>query len=219
VIVHGPAGLNFVPAAFAALTSTIVAVSGCCEAYIESAAQARIKYEDALNRQKALESRIAALEADIKSRENQVAELQGTQKLRRERLIAVHKVELGAFTRGRNFDDKPGDDGFKVYLNLVDAEGDRVKQAGWVRVEAFDLDAGGKRLGLWDFDLDQSSKSWFSSLGNYGYVFECRWQGGAPARSPVTVRVRFTDLFSGRTFEVQSAVEFEFAPATIQPAK
>jgi hypothetical protein len=198
------------------LIAAVLWLSGCCDAHIQTAAELRLKLEDSAKKHKELDSRIASLEADIKSRENQVAELQGTAKVRRERLVRVHRIELSPFTKGRNFDDKPGDDGFKIYLNLLDAEGDLIKQAGRVRAELFDLDAAGRRLGLWEFDLDEAAGNWNSLLGNYGYVFECRWQKDIPIRSPMTLRVRFTDLFSGRTHEIQTPIVIEFPPASVR---
>lgn len=186
-----------------------VSAVGCCETYITHAAELQIRLEDQTRRASDLESRIAELEKENRLRGEQVAALQGTPAGRRELLVRPTELELGPLTGGRNFDDKQGDDGLRIYAVLKDAAGDRIKQAGRFEVELFDLEAGGRRLGRWTFDEKQTAEAWNSVLTNYNYILDVRWQDGVPARDALTVRVKFTDLLTGRTLDAQREVTFE----------
>lgn len=186
-----------------------VSAVGCCETYITRAAELQIRLEDQTRRASDLESRIAELEKENRLRGEQVAALQGTPPASRELLVRPTELELGPLTGGRNFDDKQGDDGLRIYAVLKDAAGDRIKQAGRFEVELFDLEAGGRRLGRWTFDEKQAAEAWNSVLTNYNYVLDVRWQNGVPARNGLTVRVKFTDLLTGRTLDAQREVTFE----------
>jgi hypothetical protein len=54
-------------------------------------------------------------------------------------LYTVAKIELKPLTGGDDFDGKPGDDGVKVYLVPFDETGDKIKAAGWITIDIFDL--------------------------------------------------------------------------------
>jgi hypothetical protein len=137
---------------------------------------------------------------------------------RLEKLFTVHAVRLERLTGGADLDpDKPGQEGLKVYVGLLDQYGDEIKSSGSFVIEAFDLaEAQATRLGRWEFPVEQAQQNWHSFLTRYEYVLTCPWQ--SPPRHPdVTVRVQFTDELTGRQFSAQSLVKVE-VPPTGQPA-
>jgi hypothetical protein len=111
---------------------------------------------------------------------------------------------------------KPGHEGLKVYVGLLDQYGDEIKSAGSFVVEAFDLGAPqATRVARCEFPVEQAQQNWHSFLTRYEYVLTCPWE--TPPRHPdVTVRVQFTDELTGRQFTAQSVVKVEVPPT--QPA-
>jgi hypothetical protein len=135
---------------------------------------------------------------------------------RLEKLFTVNGIQIGRLTGGADLDpDKPGDEGFKVYLKLLDQYNDEFKSAGSFVVEAFDLaqGQGGLKLGRWEFPVEQSQANWHSFLTRYEYILTAPWQGVAPKHPDVTVRVTFTDELTGRQFTQQQAIKVNPPPA------
>ena len=135
---------------------------------------------------------------------------------RLEQLFTVHGIKLGRLTGGADLDpSKPGDEGLKVYVNLVDQHGDELKSSGSFVIEAFDLaeGPGGMRLGRWEFPVEQSQANWHSFLMRYEYVLTCPWQDKVPRHSDVTVKVTFNDELTGRQFTAQQVVRVNPPPA------
>jgi hypothetical protein len=137
---------------------------------------------------------------------------------RLEKLFTVHGIRVERLTGGADLDPaRPGHEGVKVYVGLLDQYGDEIKSAGSFVVEAFDLaESQSPRLGHWEFPVEQAQQNWHSFLTRYEYVLTCPWQT-APRHADVTVRVQFTDELTGRQFTGQSVVKVEVPPTT-QPA-
>jgi hypothetical protein len=137
---------------------------------------------------------------------------------RLDKLFTVHSVRLQRLTGGADLDpDKPGQEGLKVYVGLLDQYGDEIKSAGSFVVEAFDLaEPQAARLGRWEFPVEQAQQNWHSFLTRYEYVLTCPWQT-APRHPDVTVHVQFNDELTGRQFSAQSLVKVEVPPSA-QPA-
>ena len=135
---------------------------------------------------------------------------------RLDRLFTVHRIELERLTGGADLDgSKPGHEGLKVYVRLLDQHGDEIKSAGAFVVEAFDLSGPEpRRLGRWEFPVEQSQQNWHSFLTRYGYVLTCPWQESPPRSGDVTVRVTFNDELTGRQFTSQQVAKVEVPPAT-----
>lgn len=135
---------------------------------------------------------------------------------RLEKLFTVHKVELERLTGGADLDgSKPGHEGLKVYVRLLDQHGDEIKSAGSFVVEAFDLSQQQpRRLGRWEFPAEDAQENWHSFLTRYGYVLTCPWQESPPRSADVTVRATFTDELTGRQFTVQSVAKVDVPPGT-----
>jgi hypothetical protein len=132
------------------------------------------------------------------------------------RLFTVNAIRLGRMTGGADLDaSKPGQDGLKAYVELLDQHGDEIKSAGSFVVEAFEL-AGPepRRLGRWEFPVEKAQDYWHNFLTRYEYVLPLPWQEATPAASDVTVRLTFTDELTGRQFTEQSVVKVRPAPTT-----
>jgi hypothetical protein len=134
---------------------------------------------------------------------------------RLDRLFTVHGIRLERLTGGADFDpSKPGHEGLKVYVSLVDQTGDEFKSSGSFVIEAFDLSGPQPvRLSHCEFPVEQSRDKWHSFLMRYEYVLDCPWQ--QPPRHPdVTVKVQFTDELTGRQFDAQTVVKVQVPPTT-----
>ena len=113
-------------------------------------------------------------------------------------LFTTHGIRLCRLT---GQDDK----GLVVHLIPTDDAGDDFKAAGSITVEAFDLAAEGKRVGLWEFDAAKARSFWNGTGLRYEYVVPCPWTE-KPANSQLTVKVTFTDALTGRVFDTQQVV-------------
>ena len=140
---------------------------------------------------------------------------------RLDRLFTVNGIKLARLTGGSDLDPaRPGDEGLKAYVALVDQTGDELKSSGSFVVEAFDLSSGpgGLRVGRWEFPVEQSQANWHSFLTRYEYVLTCPWQEVVPRNPELTLKVIFTDELTGRQFTAQQAVKIHPPPADATPA-
>ena len=137
---------------------------------------------------------------------------------RLDKLFTVHALRLERMTGGTDLDgSKPGHEGIKVYVGLLDQTGDEIKSSGSFVVEAFDLaESQAAKLGRWEFPVEQSRANWHSFLTRYEYVLTCPWHK-PPRHSDVTVRVQFNDELTGRQFTAQTVAKVDVPPAT-QPS-
>jgi hypothetical protein len=177
-----------------------------------------------------LEGQIAQLKQRIDVDRATIAGLQGKigtvptlEQSRLDRLFTVNAIRVDRLTGAADLDtSKPGHEGFKVYVELLDQTGDEFKASGSFVVEAFDLAAGpgGMKLGRWEFPVEQAQANWYSFFTRYEYVLTCAWQDVVPRHPDVTVKVTFTDELTGRQFEHQQVIKVDPPPAapTTKPA-
>jgi hypothetical protein len=141
--------------------------------------------------------------ARIKALERQMTPVPTLPQERLDKLVTVYGIKLRRLTGGDDWDaNKPGGDGLKVVLQPVDRSGEKLKAAGSVVIDAFDLAAVDPKVGHWEFDAEQTAGRWYGAL-LYSYVFKCPWQKNVPSHEDVTVRVTFTDELTGRQFTEQ----------------
>ena len=135
---------------------------------------------------------------------------------RLERLFTVHAIRVGRLSTGTDLDGgKPGDEGFKIYVELLDQYNDEIKSSGSFVIEAFDLAAepNEMKLGRWEFPVEKSQENWHSFLMRYEYVLTCPWQDGrVPRHADLTARITFTDELTGRRFNEQRVVKVRVPP-------
>lgn len=117
------------------------------------------------------------------------------------------KITLHGLTAGIDLDGVPGADGLRVIVQPIDSYDHVVKRAGAMEIEVFDLAIadGDRRLGKWEFTVDQAAKQWVAGVfGASGYSFELPWPGGkAPQHKRLTLMVRMTTL-DGRPLPAQA---------------
>ena len=175
--------------------------------------------------QQRLEQQIADLkrqhagdEATIAELQNKVGTIPTLPQDRLEKLFTTHGIELGRLTGGDDFDPAtPGDDGLRIGVVPMDQQGQKLKAAGSITVDAFDLsDPQDTHIGHWTFDLDQTKKNWFGNL-LYTYVLRAPWQK-IPRHPDLTVRVTFHDELTGREFTDQKLIKINPPPpSTTRP--
>lgn len=165
-----------------------------------------------------LEDRIQAQDREIVQQKSQIAEqarqiqtLQGlSEPDRLARLIHVDKIRLQSLSGGYD-DDRDGiDDGAVAYLQLLDAQGDVIKAAGSVVMEVYDLAApdAERQVLLHQLDSEQLAATWFGRFMTSHYSIKAPWPSGRmPAHKSLTIVVRFTELLTGESFEVQQSVK------------
>jgi hypothetical protein len=104
---------------------------------------------------------------------------------------------IGFFTRSRDFDGAPGDDGLEVRLQPVDQFGDPTKAVGSYRIEVYEYrvhstDKRGVRLGHWFVPvLDiESNRKYYDSVDR-SYVFPLLWDKPIKAGTSVIVQATY----------------------------
>jgi hypothetical protein len=133
-------------------------------------------------------------------------------------LVRLSEVKINTLlSGGKDRDGQPGDDLLVALISPLDEQGDLVKIAGEVEIEAFDmtLTSDDKRVGHWTFDADQAAKAWHSGFVGAGLQFELPWQETPTSKELlVHVRLKTTD---GRQFD--SSTPIKIAPPTSLTAK
>lgn len=187
--------------------------------------QLRKQIED-LNRQhEADQKTIAALESNHPTpRQLAESEIQ--------KLFTTHGFKLGKLTGSVEY-GQMGE--FRspvalVYLTPIDGAGDQLKAAGGIKVEVFDLDANGKKLGVADLDAAATRQLWNGSGILYCYRIPI-WLSGMPSGKSLSMKITFTDQLTGRTYTQEGSWPVRLydggtgsspsaeQPADTQPAK
>jgi len=184
----------------------LAAIAGGCQLVEKS------KYDELLqqNRQAAarvehLKESIHELQTVVDDQKKQIATLQALGDKRLENLSYASSITLGRYTGGVDTDGEPGHDAIKVFLEPTDKEGSRIKAAGEVRIQLFDLaePAGQNLIGEYSCPAEKLGEHWSSGFMTYHYSFTCPWKQGPPKHDEITVRVTFVDYLSGKTFTAQ----------------
>jgi hypothetical protein len=160
-----------------------------------------------------LMARSARLEEELLATRQRLAELEGTGRPAPEAAKTTEDpfravaLRFGKFTGGLAADGRPGDQRLKVVLEPLDAEGDVVKRAGSLDLEAFELVGDKPRtLADWKWTRQEFAKTWLSGLGLYAYVLKLDWPSGKPPASDrVLLRARFTTL-SGEVLSAEQEI-------------
>ena len=133
-------------------------------------------------------------------------------------LVRLSGVKINTLlSGGKDRDGQPGDDLLVALISPHDEQGDLVKIAGEVEIEAYDMTRPGddKRVGRWTFNPEQAAKAWHSGFVGAGLQFELPWQA-VPTHKELLVhaRLRTTD---GRQFDTNSPLKV-VPPASAAPA-
>ncbi len=112
-------------------------------------------------------------------------------------MFAPASLIVGFFTRSKDFDGVPGDDGLEVRLQPLDQFGDPTKAVGSYRIEVFQYephsdDKRGVRLGHWFVGVTdvESNRKYYDPVDR-SYVFPLLWETPIKAGTSVVVQATF----------------------------
>jgi hypothetical protein len=161
-----------------------------------------------------LQEQIEQSEAENKQLKGQVQVLSGLpEQVKIETLRRLTSVKIGRYTGFYDKDNDGRKEKLIVYIQPMDEDGDKVKAAGDVDVQLWDLNKteGGALLGQWHVTPNELKKLWFDTLLtiNYRVMFDIRGKidPDAPGDGPLTVKITFTDYLTGRVFNDQKAIK------------
>lgn len=112
-------------------------------------------------------------------------------------LFAPAGLVIGFFTRSRDFDGQPGDDGLEIRLQPLDQFGDPTKAVGSYRIEVFQYrlrsnERKGARLGHWFISvLDAESNRKYYDPVDRSYVFPLLWETPLEAGTAVIIQATY----------------------------
>lgn len=103
--------------------------------------------------------------------------------------VRINKLLTGSIDR----DGKPGDELLAALLVPHDEQGSLIKIPGTVEFELIDLNkpADVRRIGSWEFDVEQTRKHWHAGFFGSGYAFHLPWQQ-LPESSDLLLHARLT---------------------------
>lgn len=168
---------------------------------------------DARDRLEASRKEVAELKRQLAGRDEKIRTLRRLGPKRLEHLFHVKSVRLGRYTGGAEMDDRPGNDGIKVFCTPIDQHGSGLKAAGTVTVQLFDLAEAPAQSKIFEktWPVETIHKAWSGGLFGGHYALDCRWSA-PPAHDEITVRVQFLDYLTGNRFTVQKLCKVTLAP-------
>ena len=187
----------------------LIAVVGCIDSE-KTVQEAREKHD--------LERKIAELERELQARDHtgrsQLAQIQTLQSIDGDRLKLIphaDRVEIDPLSGGYGGDARSGSEGVAVYLRPFDEDGDPTKAAGSVEIQVLDLSAPPDRQLIAECKLDPAAlkKTWYSKFMTAHYTLKCPWKSAPPTHDVLTLRVKFVDLLTGRTFDIVKQVNIK----------
>jgi len=158
-----------------------------------------------------LKSELAQVRRTNQEMSQQLDILRGFGDDRLEYLVRVEKIGFGRFTRIADKSEGTGQEGLIVYLVLRDRQGSKIKAAGEVEIELWDLsNDNGRRLGQWKFTLKEQPKYWLSGVLTDHYKFKLGVLDNLTDKTAhpagptnFTLKCRFTEALTGTVFEAQ----------------
>ncbi len=140
----------------------------------------------------------------LKQKDQQIANLQKLPDDYIEYVTRACKINLGRYTRVEDADNDLKVDSLVLYLHIMDKSGDKVKIAGSCEIELWDLDAPEDKnlVKSWSFSTDEFEENWDGILASE-YRFTLPVDQYRPAKNNLTVKCRFTELLSGKSWEKQ----------------
>ena len=121
----------------------------------------------------------------------------------------IYNLQKINVTKYTNIYDNDGDgkkETLLVYFQPIDEYGDIIKASGLVEVQLWDLNMQAEKalLGQWKIEPAALKKLWFATLITANYRLSFNISGIVEKfDQPLTVKVKFTDYLSGKTFEEQ----------------
>jgi len=172
------------------------------------------QHQDALreaqNKSAELESQLTVARRETELLRTQIAQA-GTKAPLPEQTSAIARlagVKINTLlSGGKDRDGNPGDDVLVALIAPHDEQGDLVKIAGEIEIEAYDLTRTGddKRVGRWSYSPEQAAQAWHSGFVGAGLQFELPWQV-LPSASELVVHARLKTT-DGRQFDTNTPLK------------
>ncbi len=164
----------------------------------------------------ALQQQLGQSEAQNTQLREQVQVLSGLpEEVKLENLRRLRSVKIGRYTGFYDKDHDGKKEKLIVYIQPLDEEGDKIKAAGDVDVQLWDLSKtdGGALMGQWHVTAGELKKLWFDTLLtiNYRLTFDIPdallQQPDVLSAESLTVKTTFTDYLTGQTFSDQKVIK------------
>jgi hypothetical protein len=127
-----------------------------------------------------------------------------------EDIYNLQKINITRYTNIYDSDEDGKKETLLVYIQPIDEYGDVVKATALVEVQLWDLNKkdGQPLLGQWKIEPAELKRLWFATLitVNYRLSFNIA-RLVEKFDQPLTVKVKFTDYLSGKTFEEQRVIK------------
>jgi hypothetical protein len=124
-------------------------------------------------------------------------------------LRQLQSVRIGRFTNLYDRDKDGTKEKLIVYIKPVDRHGDIIKAAGIVEVQLWNLELpeNDALLGTWRTEPEELAETWAGTIMGRNYRLALEAPAAADKTAgPLTVKVKFTDLLSGRVFDEQKVI-------------
>ncbi len=190
------------------ITGVVLAFStiGCEDKQLSVESLMAVEHEKA-QLEKQLEQSTTRVE-ELEERVRTLSRLKAEGKI--DSLYELQRIKIGRYTNFYDRDEDGKKEKLIVYLQPIDKDGDVRKAAGHVDVELWDLDKanGHAMLGQWQISSEELTKLWFATVLtiNYRLTFDVS-QIVEQFKSPLTVKVSFTDYASGKVFKEQKVIK------------
>lgn len=215
----------------AALASSALSSSGCASRGNVEALEAQLRQtQDSLRHSEQRMAKVQS-ELDLAHREKEVLRQQmtaangpsssglpeQTQALARISGLSINRLMSG----GKDQDGDQADEALQLIVAPHDADGDLVKVAGQMEIEAYDMSRTGedKRVGRWVFDSGEARKHWHSGFLSSGFQFHLPWEQ-TPGGKEILVHARLVTS-DGRQFDTNQTINVRpglaAAPGRIVP--
>lgn len=204
----------------ALMACAIIPLFGCEKAQKTATAQGNTKI---ISEQMALKQEVEQLQKEnerLKQENETLSKLPGDK--RAEALYKLQRVDIGRYTGIYREDPNSTNESLVAYVQPIDEAGDVIKAAGKVEIQLWDLNKPQSQamLGEWKNEPNELKKMWVDSIALTGYRLKYNLPAAVPSTSlpstqlgtgkagqPLTVRVTFTDYFSGRSFTEQKTIK------------
>jgi cell division protein FtsB len=190
----------------------VLFLAGCQKTQERNSLAAQI--EQLTQEKKLLQEQVEQSQAENKQLKGQVQVLSGLpEAVKLENLSRLRSVKIGRYTGFYDKDNDGRKEKLIVYIQPMDEEGDKIKAAGDVDVQLWDLSKteSGALLGQWHVAPNELKKLWFDTVLtiNYRLTFDVpgKIDPDALVEDSLTVKVTFTDYLTGQVFNEQKAIK------------